>query len=669
LVVLTHDAALFDSIRSAVGDRHPAWRAPTSEEAVDMLLLGRCGVLIVDMAAVSMHPTSLIEQIHTQFPDVVVVVAGDRDDEPALAGLVGEGLIYRYMHKPLSEKRATMFLGAAIRHYTDRRGAHVFEPLLPLVGRLPDKVQRRYWIIAGSVIVAVVVAVAVLTHEREPRSQLLPAPSATATAARPPATDIPRADPVLSRARAALDAERYESPAGRNALDLYQAVLLAKPDNVEAKTGLERTISAILAAADTEWRSGDAAEAERLIDRVLAVEPGHQAAEALLARVRPPQPVEAPAAAAVEKPVDAGTPDAYRVAGDAEAPAVAAEDSALPADEIPTARENPAAPPEKPDSIAAATATTTSAKPAAAPERTAPPPTIAVTGVPAAVAPVAAAKVPVRRAPTAHAAANTVPKSQETPRPAAPASKVAAPTLPDAKAVAKAPAPAPKAPATTPSATKAVASAPVAQLKAASRSATTMPTAVPAPTIAPLAKPEPEKPKVSTKPVPDPLQPRLAMSSPTRSKQKVRSYGAPISTGLPVAGYETRRRVAEPPSSASSSTDSSAPDASYARSSASSRAARPEFVDSSDLEQLVAVDPVYPAAAMRDRIEGWVTLEFTVTPAGGVNDILVTDSEPNGVFDAAATRAVSQWRFKPRVSGGRAVAMRSSVTLRFGVAQ
>jgi len=93
------------------------------------------------------------------------------------------------------------------------------------------------------------------------------------------------------------------------------------------------------------------------------------------------------------------------------------------------------------------------------------------------------------------------------------------------------------------------------------------------------------------------------------------------------------------------------------------------FALAANLEQIVTIDPVYPAAAMRDRVEGWVTLEFTVMPTGAVGDILVTDSEPSGVFDAAATRAVSQWRFKPRVSGGRAVAMRSSVTLRFDVDQ
>src|SRR6185295_12291724 len=116
---------------------------------------------------------------------------------------------------------------------------------------------------------AIVVAVAVMTHDREPRSQLLPAPGAgggTTSAV----GDAPRADPVLSRARAALDAGRYEAPAGRNALDLYQAVLLARPDNTEARNGLERTIDAILAAADAEWRSGDTAEAERMIARVLA---------------------------------------------------------------------------------------------------------------------------------------------------------------------------------------------------------------------------------------------------------------------------------------------------------------------------------------------------------------------------------------------------------------
>ena len=93
----------------------------------------------------------------------------------------------------------------------------------------------------------------------------------------------------------------------------------------------------------------------------------------------------------------------------------------------------------------------------------------------------------------------------------------------------------------------------------------------------------------------------------------------------------------------------------------------PVYLEPSELEQISTVEPVYPTAAMRNRQGGWVTLEFTVTESGTVRDPWVTDAEPADVFDAAAIAAVKQWRFKPRVANGRAVEVRSSVTLRFAV--
>jgi protein TonB len=50
-----------------------------------------------------------------------------------------------------------------------------------------------------------------------------------------------------------------------------------------------------------------------------------------------------------------------------------------------------------------------------------------------------------------------------------------------------------------------------------------------------------------------------------------------------------------------------------------------------------------------------------------VRDIQVVAAEPAQVFDAAATEALSQWRFRPRVVNGQAVPQRSSVTMRFDV--
>jgi protein TonB len=70
---------------------------------------------------------------------------------------------------------------------------------------------------------------------------------------------------------------------------------------------------------------------------------------------------------------------------------------------------------------------------------------------------------------------------------------------------------------------------------------------------------------------------------------------------------------------------------------------------------------------LRDHTQGWVELEFTITESGAVRDIQVVQAQPSGVFDGAATDALAEWRFRPRVVNGRPVAQRSSVTLRFDV--
>ena len=149
VVVLSTDMLLFEAIRAAIGERNPVWRARSAEESVDMLLTGRCGVLLVDLAAVSTEPATLVEQIVEQFPDVVVVVAGRREDEALLAQLISEGHVYRFMHKPLSAKRAGMFLNAATRCHVERRDSSVDRrPLLTLAGscrRAPTRASGCSW--------------------------------------------------------------------------------------------------------------------------------------------------------------------------------------------------------------------------------------------------------------------------------------------------------------------------------------------------------------------------------------------------------------------------------------------------------------------------------------------------------------------------------------------
>ncbi|NMH60002.1 M56 family metallopeptidase [Alteromonas ponticola] len=57
-------------------------------------------------------------------------------------------------------------------------------------------------------------------------------------------------------------------------------------------------------------------------------------------------------------------------------------------------------------------------------------------------------------------------------------------------------------------------------------------------------------------------------------------------------------------------------------------------------------DPVYPAAAVEQNIEGAVTLQFNIEQSGAVSNVNVVAAQPKGLFDQAAIDAVSQWQYQ-----------------------
>ncbi len=75
----------------------------------------------------------------------------------------------------------------------------------------------------------------------------------------------------------------------------------------------------------------------------------------------------------------------------------------------------------------------------------------------------------------------------------------------------------------------------------------------------------------------------------------------------------------------------------------------------SDVVPLVRVDPDYPPRAKQRRIEGYVDIEFTIGPAGTIQNPKVIGASPRGVFEQSALRAVRRWRYNPRIVDGKAV--------------
>ncbi len=70
---------------------------------------------------------------------------------------------------------------------------------------------------------------------------------------------------------------------------------------------------------------------------------------------------------------------------------------------------------------------------------------------------------------------------------------------------------------------------------------------------------------------------------------------------------------------------------------------------------IVKVAPMYPESAASRGIEGYVLLEFTVTETGATADPAVLESQPSGIFDEAAKKAVLKFKYKPRVENGKPV--------------
>ncbi len=86
-----------------------------------------------------------------------------------------------------------------------------------------------------------------------------------------------------------------------------------------------------------------------------------------------------------------------------------------------------------------------------------------------------------------------------------------------------------------------------------------------------------------------------------------------------------------------------------------------------DIIPLQRIPPQYPRDAARSGITGWVQLEVMVNPDGTVRSARVLESQPRGLFEAAAVQAVLRWKFKPKVVNGQPVQQKGAQRIEFNL--
>lgn len=75
------------------------------------------------------------------------------------------------------------------------------------------------------------------------------------------------------------------------------------------------------------------------------------------------------------------------------------------------------------------------------------------------------------------------------------------------------------------------------------------------------------------------------------------------------------------------------------------------------------VEPIYPEAAKRARVQGPVVLEVTVSEQGRVEQVKVVQGDP--LLSDAAIQAVKQWVYSPILINGKPTAVIAPITLNF----
>ena len=294
VVVLSADPTLIDLLRDSLAGVHRVWRADDATHAADLMVASGNAVLLIDASLADHNTKDLVNQVHKQFPDLAIIVAGRRDDEHELAPLVSEGIIFRFLHKPASAERIRHFVDSTQRrangtgltatmpprHKNQLFGGTSELPILsPIKLKLDEGFTRRWG--RRSLLLIPVALIAWGVAEWEPWNRIgtdSTGQSAEQVAAADPA-EAERIQKMLDSAGLALSQGALIEPPGQNALELYRAVLARDPGNDLARRGLDSVAEELLVQAERALMEQDLTRLASAIDAVRSVRPDHSRLE------------------------------------------------------------------------------------------------------------------------------------------------------------------------------------------------------------------------------------------------------------------------------------------------------------------------------------------------------------------------------------------------------
>ncbi|PIF04577.1 MAG: hypothetical protein CSA86_01450 [Arcobacter sp.] len=93
------------------------------------------------------------------------------------------------------------------------------------------------------------------------------------------------------------------------------------------------------------------------------------------------------------------------------------------------------------------------------------------------------------------------------------------------------------------------------------------------------------------------------------------------------------------------------------------------LIDANTLMTLSKIYPTYPRRARVQKKEGFVQLHFQIDINGYIHNPKVVKSNPKGVFEKSALRAIKRWRFRPMKNSDKNTLVDATITFNYRLAK
>src|SRR6187401_2623535 len=136
VAAITQDRALIGLLRSVIDPTNDLILVSSEFELTPHLNSRRVSVALLDSMFIEGDLGSMAERLRETWPDLVLVVVGTADEQTKVAAQITSGVVYRFLHRPVSAPRVRLFVEAALRRHEVENVERTLEQQVPDFSRM-----------------------------------------------------------------------------------------------------------------------------------------------------------------------------------------------------------------------------------------------------------------------------------------------------------------------------------------------------------------------------------------------------------------------------------------------------------------------------------------------------------------------------------------------------